>query len=99
MQINLVQYLMLGATGCLFACAFLLGLVHMRRAVRVVAGASGGLPHDVSMGNAARAAVAAATLLGFALFVWRTAAQSGSGSVAIPGSNPFDAFLILSLLL
>jgi ABC-type uncharacterized transport system permease subunit len=69
----------------------------MRRAVQALAGTSGGLPHEVSMGRPARATVAAGILMGLTLLVWRIA--TAAGRAVVPGSNPFDAFLILSLLL
>ena len=100
MQISLVQFLLLAATGVLFAGAFFLGLTHMRRVARAMADAPAGLSHDVSMGTAARAAVLAATLVGLSLFIWRTFGAKAAGAAAsLPGSNPFDAFLLLALLL
>ncbi len=92
-----IQFLLLAATGFLFAAGFVLGLWHMRAAARATpAGSRGGLPHDASMGAPARTAVIAATCLGAGLFAWRAASEGG---MALAVSNPFDAFLALALLL
>ncbi len=87
-----VQFLALFLISLLFAGAFLLGLVHMRTA----AVTESRFVHDAPMGRPARAAVFAAMFLGAGLLVWRAAANR---SLALPVSNPFDAFLTLGLLL
>jgi ABC-type uncharacterized transport system permease subunit len=90
----LIQFLLLAATGLLFAAGFVLGLRHLRSAAR--AASTGGLPHEASMGIPARTAIMAATCLGAALFAWRASAER---SLALAVSNPFDAFLVLGLML
>jgi ABC-type uncharacterized transport system permease subunit len=56
----------------------------------------GALPHEASMGPQARAAVIVGTLVGMGIFAWRAVAEQ---TLALPVSNPFDAFLALGLLL
>ena len=91
---ELVQFLLLLMTSLLFAGAFLLGFLHMRAAIQTTAGAT--LPHEASMGLPARLAVCSGVVLGIALPAWRAASQK---TLALPVSNPFDAFLLLGLLL
>jgi ABC-type uncharacterized transport system permease subunit len=93
-----IQLGLLGLTAAFFAAAFGLGLRRLRRATPAhAAGApAAGLPHAASIGPPARAAVAAGSVLGAALLAWRAAAE---GTMALPLTNPFDAFLMLALLL
>jgi ABC-type uncharacterized transport system permease subunit len=92
---QIVQLALLAATGALFAAAFVLGFRHLRRAAAAT-DAPAALPHESSMGPNARAAVTAGAALGAALFLWRALAER---SLALPLSNPFDAFLALALML
>ena len=57
-----IQFSLLGLTGVLFAAAFVLGLRHMRRAT-VMEGAVR-LPHETTMGKAARGVIVMATAAG-----------------------------------
>ena len=97
----IIQWVLLLVTSLLFAAAFVLGLRHMRKSSGAVAesrvGIEGGgtLPQQASMGPQARVAVIVGTLLGLGIFIWRAAAEH---TLALPLSNPFDAFLVLGLL-
>ncbi|HEY4328282.1 MAG TPA: cytochrome c biogenesis protein CcsA [Phycisphaerae bacterium] len=94
-----IQFSLLVITSLLFCGAFLLGLLHMKSVSRAMASASiptPHLPHQASMGIPARTLVIAGTLVGTALLAWRAVSQS---SLALAVSNPFDAFLLLALLL
>ena len=91
---ELIQFLLLLLTSLLFAAAFLFGFLHMRAAALSVPGAT--LPHEASMGLPARLAVSCAVLLGIALLIWRA---STFQTLTLPVSDPFDAFLLLGLLL
>ena len=91
---ELIQFLLLLMTSLLFAGAFFLGFLHMRAAVQSAHGSA--LPHEASMGLPARLAVISAVLLGIALLLWRAGTHQ---TLALPVSDPFDAFLLLGLLL
>jgi len=93
---EIIQFGLLAATSALFAAAFGLGLMRMRRIARAMAAAPAGLPHESSMGGPARAAVIAGTCMGVGLLIWR-AVDTRTG--ALPVSEPFDAFLVFGLLL
>jgi ABC-type uncharacterized transport system permease subunit len=88
-----IQLILLGVTGALFGAAFLLGRAHIRA---VSSQGADSLPHQASMGGAARALVGVAMILGIALLAWRAASQQ---TWALPVSQPLDAFLLLGLLL
>jgi ABC-type uncharacterized transport system permease subunit len=88
------QFALFAATGVLFILACLLGLAQVRRLARQAAAA--GLPHQPCMGNPARAAIFAGSLVGLALLIWRAADVH---SVARLMSDPFDAFLAFALLI
>jgi len=101
-----IQFGMLALTGVLFAAAFLLGWRHMRRAAEMAQANGGGplrLSHESTMGGAARGAVIAAIVLGVGLLAWRATGQTGGEEAArrfaLRLTNPFDAFLVLGLLL
>ncbi len=93
---QLIQFGLLLVTSLLFAAAFLLGLLRMRRIARAMAAAPAGLPHESSMGTPARAAVIAGTCVGLGLLIWRAAERR---SLVLPMSDPFDAFLVFGLML
>lgn len=93
---QLLQFGLLLVTGLLFAAAFVLGLWRMRRIARAMNAAPPGLPHESSMGTPARAAVILGTCLGAGLLAWRAIDKN---SLALPVSDPFDAFLVFGLLL
>jgi ABC-type uncharacterized transport system permease subunit len=93
---QIIQFGLLLATSLLFAAAFGLGLARMRRIARAMAAAPAGLPHESSMGGPARAAVIAGTCVGLGLLIWRTLDRQ---SLALPVSDPLDAFLVFGLLL
>jgi ABC-type uncharacterized transport system permease subunit len=90
-----LQLALLGVNSLLFGIAFVLGLLHLRNIAANMTQAPAGLPHDASMGVPARIAVACATILGLALFAWRALAAQ---SITLPVTDPFDAFLVLGLL-
>ncbi len=97
-----IQFLLLVMTSLFFALAFVLGVQHMRRAGRLTSDSSIAQPpypilaHEASMGPPARVAVLVGTLLALGLYAWRTISER---SLALPLSDPFDAFLVLGLLL
>lgn len=97
---EIIQLLLLLATSVLFAGAFLLGLMHMRSAGDAVGAArsagAGALPHEASMGLPARVAVSTGVVMGLVLLAWRAGTHR---TLALPVSDPFDAFLVLGLLL
>jgi ABC-type uncharacterized transport system permease subunit len=94
-NIQSFQFVLYALASLLFVLACVLGLMQMRRLARDAAAAPG-LPQQPCMGNPARLAIVAGTLIGLALVIWRTAQI---GSVALVMSNPFDAFLAFALLL
>jgi len=93
-----LQISLLAATSLLFVAAFFLGLRNMRQAVASAAGSEIGalLPHEASMGWAARTAVAAGTCVGIALLLWRGFDRS---NFLLAFSDPLDAFLTFAMLL
>jgi ABC-type uncharacterized transport system permease subunit len=98
---QVIQWGLLGLMAILFALAFVLGLRHMREAALADSQGTkrrtnGAEPPATSMGLPARTAVLLATLMGIALLAWRAIALN---SFLLPVSDPFDAFLLLGLLL
>jgi ABC-type uncharacterized transport system permease subunit len=87
-----IQFALYTVASLLFVLACLLGLAQMRRLVRE---AAAGLPHQPCIGNPARAAIFAGTLVGLTLLIWRSV---DIHSVAFLMSKPFDAFLAFALL-
>jgi ABC-type uncharacterized transport system permease subunit len=93
-----LQISLLAATSLLFVTAFFLGLRNMRQAVVAAAGSEIGalLPHEATMGGAARTMVAAGTCVGIGLLLWRAIDRS---NFLLAFSDPLDAFLTFAMLL